>query len=327
MKNSLTLLIGIVLVAVLLVYMFAFQVRYDEVAVLTTFDRAEAPVADETGEVRSESLKTEPGLYFKLPWPIQKVYKYPRKIQLLEDRLEELQTADRNAIIVRTYVTWRIEDPYTFFRAIGSVAEAEEQLEPLMRSLRGVIGSYNFSDLVNNNPERLKLREIEQAATEALRQQLASIDPGYGISIEQVGIQRIVLPEQTTTAVFDRMRTAREALAERTLAEGRAAAATMTEEAQAAQQIILDFAQRRAEAIRAEGDREAATYLADFNQNQDLAIFLRQIEALKQMLAHNTTFILNAKDLDVLQPFVTPPGQSTPAPATAQQSDSAASRQ
>jgi membrane protease subunit HflC len=306
MKNQLTLLIGIVVVAILLAYMFAFQVRYDEVAVLTTFDKAQEPLRDEQGKlVLSEqgkpadagSLKFDPGLYLKAPWPIQKVYKYSRKIQILEDRAEELQTADGKAIVLTLYLAWRIDDAHQFFRALESVPNAEKNLEPLLRAVKGVVSQYRFDQLVNTDPAQLKLAQIEQQCAEQLREKLTEIKPGYGIRVEQIGIRRLVLPEQTTPEVFAHMRSTRERLAESARSEGRSQASTIVSNAESARDRILAFASRRAQAIRDEGNREAATYYTAFKADEDFAIFLRQIEALKAMLAHNTTFILDANDL------------------------------
>ena len=59
MKNSLTLLLGTVVTAALLSYMFLYQVRYDQVAIRTTFDKAD-----------ENSVQSTPGLRWRLPWPI-----------------------------------------------------------------------------------------------------------------------------------------------------------------------------------------------------------------------------------------------------------------
>lgn len=341
MKNKLTLMIGIVLVVILLAYMFTFQVRYDEVAVLTTFDKATPPQRDAQGQlvlndkgrpVDPGSLIYEPGLRFKAPWPLQKVYTYSRKIHLLEDQPEEIQTADGYAVIVKTYLAWRIEDPYAFFSSLEYVDAAEKQLSSYMRDIKSVITSYPFDALVNTDPSKMKLREIEEKAAQQLRERLSHANPPYGIAVEQVGIRRIVLPEETTEKVFERMRKTRERLAQRALSEGDAKAATITSEARSAQERILAFAERRAQAIRDEGDREAASYFANFQQDEDFAIFLRQIEALKEMLAHNSTFILDANNLSVLELFKhgpTPAGNVTadmPTPAPAPSNDAEARR-
>lgn len=409
MKNKLTLLIGVIVLGVLLMYMFTFQVRYDEVAVRTTFARAQEPVhltsqvvgvqpqgvgsgdavfsvqindgepiqvtvpadalsdnaqsatpleaarddvaaaleragVDDTLTVRAEtgrlvlalrdpgeqdtlaiptanpnassalgitqhvassgSLYYEPGLKFRLPWPIHKVEKYSRKLRVIEDELEERQTDDGHSVIVKMSMTWRIARPYEFFRTLGTVAEAEDTLQSLMRSMTGVIGSYRFDELVNADPDKLKLEEIQQRGLERVRAQLAGIQPGYGIEVEQVGIQRVMLPQDPTTAVFDRMRTTRERIAENIRASGRSRAETIVSQAENTKQIILDFANRRAEEIRAEGDMRAAEIYEVFAEHEELAVFLRKIETLKQIVARNTTFILDANQLSVFGPLV-----------------------
>ena len=83
MKNTFKILIGCLLAMALLSRMFLYQVRYDQVAIRTLFDRAD-----------SESVQDTPGLKWRLPWPIHQVTHYSKRLQLLEDRLEELQTAD-----------------------------------------------------------------------------------------------------------------------------------------------------------------------------------------------------------------------------------------
>ncbi len=323
MKNTLTLLIGIAVLVILLVYMVTFQVRYDQVAVKTTFNKAVEPTRDDTGRIiEAGSLITEPGLYFKAPWPIQKVETYSNQIHILEDRLEQVTTADGSTIVVKLYLAWRIDDPYSFFRVLETVENAQRTLNPMLRQLMGVVSQYSFDQLVNTDASRLKLREIEQKATEQLRRHLAGIDPSYGISVEQVGISRVILPEASTAKVFERMVKTRERMAEAARAEGRAQAATIESDANSARDRILAFAERRAQAIRAEGDLEAAQFFEQFRENQDFAIFMDKMDALRTMLSHNTTFILDANNLWFLDTFTQPqpvaaPPAVEPAPAAA----------
>lgn len=294
MKNLSTAIVAILITCVLVAYMITFQVRYDEVAVLTTFNK-----------VGDSSLKTDAGLYWKAPWPVQKVYSYSRKLHILEDQLEQVQTADDISIIVRTYVGWKITNPHAFFTSVRSVPEAEDRLLRLMFGLKGVMTTYRFDEIVNNDPKKIKLAEIEQEAKKYLVSKLENFN--YGIEITEVGIRRLVLPQKTTEKVFERMKAAREAKAEKARAEGDAEAATIRSEAESARERILAFATRRAEAIRAQGDREAASYYSAFAEDEDFAIFLRRLQALKAMLPHNTTFIIDSKDLATLEMLSTEP--------------------
>jgi membrane protease subunit HflC len=298
MKNKLIFLVAIAVAVVLSVYMVMFQVRYDQVAVRTTWDQAVKPTRDANGNITDPgSLILEPGYGFKWPTPIQKVKVYSKRVQLLEDQSSEIQTADNQAVIVKFYLAWKIEDPYAFFLRLKDEAEAESQLLSMLSELKVVVSNYRFDQLVNPDPEKVMLAEIEQKGLDMLRGKLDAISPGYGIKLEQVGIRRIILPEDTTQKVFERMAKTREQLAEKARAEGDAEANNIQARAEAAKRRILAFAERRAQAIRDEGNREAAQYFSAFREDQDFAIFQRQIEALQKMLANNTTFVLDANKL------------------------------
>jgi membrane protease subunit HflC len=304
MKNSFTILMGAVIAAALLSYMFLYQVRYDQVAVRTTFDKADAG-----------SVQTEPGLKFRLPWPIHKVTHYSKRLQLLEDTVEELQTADGKSVIVKTYLTWRIENPLDFYVTLKDPAEAQRQLSSRLREIRGLISGYRLDQLVNLERDAIKLAEIEDKAKQTLESSLAQ--SGYGLKVESVGIYKIVLPESTTQKVFDTMITTRERLSENALQEGQAQASAIRSEAESARERILAFAERRAQTIRSKGDREASKEYQSFAANEDFAVFLRKVEALKKMLDHNTTFVLSADSLGILDWFNRDPTQAGAAPPRA----------
>ena len=301
MKNSFLILAGLTIVGVMLSHMFLYQVRYDQVAVRTTFDKAD-----------DSSVQDTPGLKWRWPWPVNKVTLYPRRLQLLEDKIEELQTADGKSVIVRTYLTWRIVDPLKFYVTLKDPAEAGRQLSSRLREVRGLISRHRFDELVNIDRSKLQLATIEQDAATMLGEALE--EAGYGIRVESVGIHKIILPESTTAKVFDTMIAARERLAENALQEGQAQASAIRSEAASARDRILAFADRRAQALRAEGDREASTQYRSFAKNEEFAIFLRKVDALKKMLDHNTTFVLSAESLGILDWFSRDPtGSAMPA--------------
>jgi modulator of FtsH protease HflC len=304
MKNKLVFMVALAVLVVLASYAVMFQVRYDQVAVRTTWDKAVEPVRNEAGEITEPgSLILDPGYGFKWPSPIQKVRVYSKRIQLQETQLSQVQTADGQTVAVKLYLAWRIEDPYAFFVSLETENNAREQLASMLSELTTVISIYRFDQLVNSDPAKIRLEEIEQKSLEQLKEKLGAIDPGYGIKVERVGIRRVLLPEDTTQEVFKAMVTIRESLAETARAEGDAEANTIISQAEAEKSRILAFAQRRAQAIRDEGNREAAQYFGAFREDPEFAIFQRQIEALQKMLAHNTTFVLDANQLWFLKPL------------------------
>ncbi|MCC6679312.1 MAG: hypothetical protein IT445_00265 [Phycisphaeraceae bacterium] len=294
MKNQLALLIGVVVVGVLAIKAISFQVRYDQVAVRATFEKA--------GE---KDLIDEPGFRFRWPWPVQTVYTYPRKLQLLDSEAAEALTADSKAIIVKLYVTWKIDNALDFYVNNRDIRTAENTMRPWLRKLTNLVPQYEFRQFVNTDQKQLKLADFEQACTEALRQELASHN--LGIHIEHVGVRSILLSSSITSTVFDAMRKHRERLAEQARSEGEAEAGRIRERAKSTRDIIIAFADRRAQAIRDEGDREAEQYFSQFRQDEPFAIYLHQIETLKDILSHNTTFILDANQLWFLKPLTEQP--------------------
>ena len=293
MKNAFTILIGCLLAVAILSRMFLYQVRYDQVAIRTLFERADA-----------ESVEEKPGLKWRLPWPMHQVTHYSKRLQLLEDRLEELQTADGKSVIVRTYLSWRIADPLAFYVSLKDPAEARRQLSSRLREVRGIISGYRLDQLVSQDRDALALDTIERDARDAVQQSLD--DAGYGLEVESVGIYRIILPESTTGKVFETMIATRERLADEALQEGQAQASAIRSDAESARDRILAFAERRAQAIRSQGDREASREYDAFARNEEFAIFIRRLEALEKMLGHNTTFVLSAESLGILDWFRQP---------------------
>ena len=113
-RNIVNLLVGVVIVVILALLLFTFQVRQSEVALVTTFGKPNAkPI-------------TEPGLYFKWPWPIQHVYKFDNRIQNFEDKFSQTLTADNNNLILTVYTGWKISDASVFYpKFLGSVPAAQ----------------------------------------------------------------------------------------------------------------------------------------------------------------------------------------------------------
>ena len=287
MKHRFALFIGLLVALFLVAYMFAYQVRYDQIVVVTTFNKADP-----------EDAVTDPGLYFKWPWPIQEVHTFSRLDQLLEDELRELQTTDSSNLIVRTYMTWRIDPAHVldFFINLESPDKAPDKLRPLLGvKINEAIGRYPLTNIVNTNKDQVKLSEIEQQTLASLREEVARL--GYGVRIEHVGIRRMVLPQEVTLKVFETMRKTRERLAANASSEGQAQADRITSQAKNAAERIRAFASRRAAAIRAEGNMEAARLMSQFKANETLAIFLQWVETIKKTLANNSQFILSGDRL------------------------------
>lgn len=289
-RNVLNIVIGGLLVLLVAMMLFVFQVRQSEVAVVTTFGKLTRAVG--------------PGPHLKLPWPIQRVYKLDQRIQSFEDKFTEDLTGDNNILMTSVYVGWRISDAKVFFPRFrdGSVAAAEKMLEDILRSAKtGVVGRHPLSDFVNPDEKALKFGEIEDEIRQLVQAQLATNN--CGIEIAFLGLKRIGLPESVTQAVFDRMTSERNVLSSRSEYEGQAEAQKIRSAADRQAAETLANAEAVATRIRGEGEAEAARILPTFQQSPDLASFLLRIEALEQSLKERSTLIFDQRTppFDLLQ--------------------------
>jgi len=279
-KNYLTIFVGVFLAVLLTAYLIAFQVGVHEKCVLTTFGKP------------SKSI-TKPGLYFKYPWPVQKAYIYDSRLITDESVFEETYTCDGKNLIFSTCIGWRIDDPLLFMESIGSIDDAKRNLEGLVRTYKnGVLGSHSFSNIISTKKEDLMFEQIEREIQTPVAQEAIQ---KYGIKVEFVYITRIGLPEQTTVRVFERMKKEREQIAEKYRSEGEAKASEIKALALSEHDQILAKADAEAKRIRAEGDAAAAQYYKQFDQNKELAVFLKKLETLEETLKQKSTVILNTK--------------------------------
>lgn len=281
-KNPLTLAAGAILLVIFGVLLFTFQVRQTEVVVVTTFDEPTRTIE-------------KPGLNFKWPLPIQKVYRFDRRVQNFESKFEESLTRDKLPLLVQVYVGWVISKPDVFFSSFpgGTAAEAEPALEGLIRSEQSaVLGQHPFTHFIATDEAQLKFIDVE---SEILQRIQAPALKNYGVDIKFLGIKKLGLPESVTEKVFVRMQAERQREVERLKALGEAEATKIKSAADRDRAQILAKAEAEATAIRGQADAEAEKSYAVFEQNPELAIFLRKLKALEETLKDRATLILDER--------------------------------
>ncbi len=286
MKSIAITIFVALIVIVMSLYLVSFQVREIECALVTTFGKPTRNIS-------------EPGWYFKWPAPIQRVHKFDSRMRVFEADLGETPTAGAVPIIVNTYVVWRIAQPLDFFNAVGNVDEAERKLLSHISSAQNtVIGQHAFGEFINSDPAKIKFKEIEKEMFGELQSSVAEAD--YGIEIKTLGIKQLKVSEDTSKEVFKRMKAERNRRTETTISQGKAEAKTITDDADSKKKELLAAADARAKAIQAQGDAEAAKYYEMLQADPELAIFLRNIDALKEILKERATIILTT-DTDLIR--------------------------
>lgn len=277
MKNIWVFLSVLLVVAVLAMFAFVFQVRQTETVIVTRFGSPVRPIK-------------EPGLYVKWPLPIDRVHRFDSRARLYEGVLEETNTAGNEPIIVHSYVVWRIADPAMYLMRVQDLTSAEEKLRSLLRNTQNtVIGRHYFSEFVNTDPQRIRFEEIEQEMKTEIAPAALS---NYGIQIDAVGIKRLMINEKVSEKVFERMKADRKRRTESILAAGNAQAERIRSDALAKQKELLAVAESQAKAIRGAGDAEAAQYYQMLQADPQLAMFLRDIDALKKILKERSTVVI-----------------------------------
>ena len=116
----------------------------------------------------------------------------------------------------------------------------------------------------------------------------------YGIDIKALGIKQLKISEDVSKDVFERMKAERKRRTDTTIAEGNAEATKIKTDADSIKTELLAAADARAKAIMGQGDAEAAKYYEMLEAEPELAIFLRNLEALKITLKDRATIVLPA---------------------------------
>ena len=282
---------------------------------------------DETQYVIVERLGTiaavydrdeDRGLQFKLPWPISTVRTFDRRLQLLDPPGRELFTGDKKNITVDSYVCWRIAPTSSesstelsdrpvvrFFRSLGNVSTAEDRLMSRLQSLLSAeFGRVELTDLlsVENSEAGPQGDSSMESLTERLKSRFEKSEEGatspreaLGIEIVDVRIKRINLPEANRFAVFERMKSERQKIADRYRSAGLAQNTVIRSQADRQREEILSKADADAQRIRGTGEAEALRILNQAHaQDPEFYRFERTLQSYHKILNERTTLVLSA---------------------------------
>lgn len=297
MNKTIVIIVGGLILLFLILFSTTYTVSFNEVAIVYTFGKADT----ETSVVRT------PGLGLKLPAPVQSVTTFDTRVQLIQSRLDTVNTADGLQIIIEPFLLWRIDregdGPLRYADSYAGAGEAEEYLENRLRTVTGtVLKQFRFDELIGENS---RLAEAEQQILDRL---LAADDKGArltdsGIEPQQVGLSQVILPPETSEAVVKRMQEERQSQATNVRTEGEAEFEAIRSEGARDADRIRAVANQLAEQIRAEGDRAAADAVAIMNQDPEFATFLIRLRALEETAGDNATFFIPAESLAPFTPL------------------------
>ncbi|MDV6320351.1 protease modulator HflC [Chromohalobacter sp. HP20-39] len=247
------------------------------------------------GEVVETNI--QPGLHFK--WPVlNSVRFFDARVQTLESEESRFLTARRNALIVDSYVKWQVVNPSLFYQATrGSLERAESIIEPRVEeSLRNAFGSREVSNIISEDRNEM-LRAPQKRLNEQLREEL-------GVSILDIRLKRVELPQEVRQAVFERMRTERYAEARQYRAQGKEQAERIRARADRERQVKLAEAREKAETLRGQGDAKAAQIYANaYQQNESFFNFYRSLEAYRNSFDQGDDMLVLSPDSEFFRYF------------------------
>lgn len=222
---------------------------------------------------------SDAGLYFRLPWPFESVVTYEGRMQYFESSKLETTTKDKRNIILQSYVVWQVSDPLLYHNSVGSQNKIDAYInDQVFSATNGVMGAYNLSGLVSLETETLKMDEIQQKIREQVK---ANCEQKYGITIADVSILRISLPEQNLESVFEQMKAERQKEIDSILAVARRDAEQMMQDTDTEAAGIIADGTTEAGKIQAETEKEVAgIYAAAQAANLELYRFLCNLDTL-----------------------------------------------
>lgn len=259
-----------------------------------TVDERETAIVLQFGQPKK--VYQEAGLKMKLPWPVQNVRYFDRRILEVDPLPERVNiSSDRNSpllqegaidkelidevsgepIIVDTFARYKITDPLLFLQRLQTESRARQQIENVMDSAtRDTLGNATLREILS--PQRGQLMN-------QIRDRVNAEMKPRGVEIVDIRIVRADLTDRLRTSTVNRMITERNELATKTRANGKEKALEIKSTAEKERAIILAEAEKQAQIIRGQGDKEATTiYNKAYNRDPDFYAFVRSMDAYKE---------------------------------------------
>src|SRR3989339_817822 len=250
-------------------------------------DQRQTVIVFQLGEM--VSVKTAPGLYFKIPL-MQNVRYFDSRILTLDTvDPERFITAEKKNVLVDSFVKWRIVDVKQYYVSVGGdeIRARTRLLQTVNSSMREEFGKRTIHEVVSG--ERDKIMEVLRTKTDSDARKI-------GVEVLDVRLKRVDFPLEISESVYRRMDAERKRVANELRASGAAEGEKIKADADRQREIILAEAYRTAQKTKGEGDaRASALYAAAFGRNPEFYSFYRSLEAYKQSFK-------NKSDMMVLDP-------------------------
>jgi membrane protease subunit HflC len=254
---------------------------------LFVVDQRQNAIVFRLGEI--VDIKSQPGLYFKIPVLDNVRYFDTRILTFDTAEPERFITSEKKNVLVDLFVKWRIVDVRQYYISVGGdEARAQTRLaQTINSSLRDEFGNRTVHDVVSG--ERDKIMD--------LMRDKANEDAGkIGVQVLDVRLKRVDLPQEVSESVYRRMEAERKRVANELRSTGSAESEKIRADADRQREVIIAEAYREAQRIKGEGDAKAsAIYAQAYEQNPEFYAYYRSLEAYR-------TSLRNRSDILILDP-------------------------
>lgn len=229
---------------------------------------------------------TEPGLYFKMPWPVDHLVSFEKHKQIYESPISELRTSDGNVLLARGFMIWQVANPVQFYERCQSIPAMQLKLYALMQDqMRIVFAKYTFAQVFSP----AVFQQLQAQLSAQLKKEAESL---YAITLSASGIDRLELPSRVVQSVLDRQNAEYQQMAVQMRSVAEKEAAEISQKAAVERAQLLADAEKTAGQIRADAEKETLKNQAVFNENRELADFLQRLNAIELILKDRTTLVI-----------------------------------
>jgi membrane protease subunit HflC len=254
---------------------------------LFVVDQRQTAIVFQLGEM--VSVKTNPGLYFKVPL-MQNVRFFDSRILTLDTgEPERFITAEKKNVMVDSFVKWRIVDVKQYYVSVGGdeVRAKTRLMQTVNSSMREEFGKRTIHEVVSGEREQIMNVLREKTDIDARK---------IGVQVLDVRLKRVDFPLEISDSVYRRMDAERKRVANELRASGAAEGEKIKANADKQREVTLAEAYRDAQKTKGEGDAKAsALYASAFGRNPEFYSFYRSLEDYKQCFK-------NKSDVMVLDP-------------------------
>ncbi|MFL2560106.1 MAG: protease modulator HflC [Gammaproteobacteria bacterium] len=257
-------------------------------------DEREVAIKFRLGEI--VTTYQEPGLYFMIPF-INNIKKYDSRLLTMDSKPEQFLTSEKKNVIVDSFVKWKITGPENFYRSSkGDERIGINRLSQIINDLtKSEFSKRTINDVVSG--DRAALMSIVRLEANKAAQAL-------GISVIDVRVKRVDLPDDVSNSVYARMVKERATVAKAFRSKGKEEAQGITALAERESETIIAEAYKKGQEIKGEGDAiSTETYAKAYNLSPEFYSFYRSLTAYKKTFSAKQDVLIIQPDSDFFKYF------------------------